>query len=240
MNAADVVLVPGLWLDASSWDRVTPSLERAGHRVHALTLPGLESIDQDRAGITLADQVTSVVDAIDAAPGPVLVVGHSAGSAVAALAVDARPDRVERAVYIGGWPAREGGRVAEGFETRGADLPLPALTEFDDADLRDLDEAGRADLVSRAIPSPAALATDAVHYTDERRLAVPVTLVCPEYTAADLRGWLAEGAEPLAELALLRDVEFVDLATGHWPQLTRPEELAHLLLGLVHPADNRA
>ena len=37
----DVILVPGLWLDASSWDSVIPALERAGHRASPLTLPGV-------------------------------------------------------------------------------------------------------------------------------------------------------------------------------------------------------
>lgn len=49
----DLILIPGAWLDASSWDQVTPALEAAGHRVHAMTLPGLESVDADRSGIAL-------------------------------------------------------------------------------------------------------------------------------------------------------------------------------------------
>ena len=28
----DIILVPGFWLDASSWEEVTPVLEAAGHR----------------------------------------------------------------------------------------------------------------------------------------------------------------------------------------------------------------
>jgi len=37
----DVILIPGFWLNAASWDGVVPALEAAGHRVRALTLPGL-------------------------------------------------------------------------------------------------------------------------------------------------------------------------------------------------------
>ena len=34
----------------------------------------------------------------------------------------------------------------------------------------------------------------------------------------------------MAELAEINSVEFVDVSTGHWPQLTRPQELAEALL----------
>src|SRR3954465_13956510 len=98
-----IVLVPGLWLDASSWDEVTPALEAAGHRVTAVQLPGMESRSADRASITIDDHVAAVVAAIDAAEGPVILVGHSAGSGIASAAVDARPDRVARAIYVGGF-----------------------------------------------------------------------------------------------------------------------------------------
>src|SRR5436190_148344 len=36
----DIILIPGLWLDASSWDEVIPALRQAGHRVQRLTLLG--------------------------------------------------------------------------------------------------------------------------------------------------------------------------------------------------------
>src|SRR5437762_12741705 len=57
----EIILIPGLWLDGSSWDRVVPALERAGHRTYPLTLPGMESKDADRSVITLRDHVNAVV-----------------------------------------------------------------------------------------------------------------------------------------------------------------------------------
>ena len=55
----DIILIPGLWLDGSSWDKVVPVLERAGHRTYALTLPGMESKDADLCRITLRDHVAA-------------------------------------------------------------------------------------------------------------------------------------------------------------------------------------
>ena len=77
---------------------VVPALEAAGHATQALTLPGLESLDVDRSGITLRDHVGAVVAPNDAADQPVVLVGHSAGGSIIAGAADARPERVARAV----------------------------------------------------------------------------------------------------------------------------------------------
>lgn len=226
-----VVLVPGLWLDGSSWEKVVPALEEAGHAAHPVTLPGLESVDADRSTITLEDQIASVVAAIDACPADerVLLVGHSAGCGIASGALDRRADRVGRAVWIGGWPTPDGRAVAAGFRTEGGDLPMPDFTEFDDADLVDLDEQALASFRARAVPSPARLTTDRLELTDERRYDVPTTMVCPEFTAKDLQGWVADGEAPVVELSRIRDLEYVDLPTGHWPQFTKPEELAGVL-----------
>jgi pimeloyl-ACP methyl ester carboxylesterase len=128
----DIILVPGLWLDGSSWERVVPGLERAGHRAHPLTLPGMESRDADRSGITLDDHVEAVVEAIDSldrAHGKVVLVGHSGGCGIAYAAVDVRPDRVALAVYVGGFPVGDGGAIADGYPAENGEVPLPDWSE---------------------------------------------------------------------------------------------------------------
>src|SRR5580698_9616651 len=65
----DIILIPGLWLDGSSWDEVVPVLEQAGHRAHPLTLPGMQSKDADRSGITLRDHVDAVIGGVPAGDG---------------------------------------------------------------------------------------------------------------------------------------------------------------------------
>jgi hypothetical protein len=44
----EVIMIPGFWLDGSSWDQVADPVRRAGHTVHTPTLPGLESVEADR------------------------------------------------------------------------------------------------------------------------------------------------------------------------------------------------
>lgn len=229
----DIILVPGFWLDASSWEDVTPALEAAGHRPHPLTLPGKESVDAKRAGITLQDHIDAVVEAVDATPGKVVLVGHSGGGAIIHGAVDARPDRVLRAIYVDSGPLGEGGVINDELQADGDDVPLPPWDSFDDADLLDLDDGLRQAFRARAVPEPRGVAYGPQHLHDERRYEVPATVIACEFPSATLREWIAAKHPYVAELARIRDVEYVDLPTGHWPQFTRPAGLARAILAAV-------
>jgi hypothetical protein len=64
--ATNIVLARGTWADGSSWNKVSPLLENAGHHVIGvqLSLP------------SLADDIATVMRAIDLLGGPVTLVGH--------------------------------------------------------------------------------------------------------------------------------------------------------------------
>jgi pimeloyl-ACP methyl ester carboxylesterase len=229
----DIVLIPGFWLDGSSWDDVAAPLREAGHTVHTPTLPGLESKDANREGIGLRDHVDAVVALIDSTTEPVVLVGHSGGGAIAHGAVDARPDRVARVVYVDSGPLGDGGVISDEFPAAGNEIPLPDWSVFGDEDLVDLDDDLRAGLRERAIPQPVRVATDRQELTDPRRYDVPVTVIACEFPSAMLREWMEQGHPYTAELARIGSVELVDLPTGHWPQFTKPAELADAILSAV-------
>jgi pimeloyl-ACP methyl ester carboxylesterase len=226
----DIILIPGLWLDGSSWDEVTPTLEEAGHHTQAVTLPGMESKEADRSGITRQDQVQAVVAAIDSVDGEVVLVGHSAGAAIAHAAVDARPDRVARAIYVGGFPLGDGGGDPGGYPAENGEIRFPDWSGFEEEDLADLDDDARARFVERAIPAPARASSDPQRLSDERRYDVPVTVISTEFSSETLQSWINRDLEPVREFTLIKEVEYIDLPTGHWPQFTKPEELARIIL----------
>lgn len=232
----DIILVPGFWLDASSWSEVTPPLVAAGHRVHPLTLPGLESVDASRAGIGLRDHIQAVVAAADGVGDQVVLVGHSGGGAIIHGAIDARPDRVVRAVYVDSVPLGEGGVVNDELPAEGDDVPLPPWDAFDDDDLVDLDDELRAGFRARAIPEPRGVARDRQHLRDERRFDVPATVIACEFPPSQLIEWIEADHPYVAELGRIRDLDYIDLPTGHWPQFTRPAELGAAILAAVSRA----
>ena len=232
----DIILIPGLWLDGTSWNKVVPILDDAGHRTHPVTLPGMEHRDAYRSRITLRDHVDAVVEVIDTvhpAHGKVVLVGHSGGGAIAHAAVDVRPERVARVVYVDSWPLGDGGIIDDELPVENGEIPLPDWSYFEDEDLVGLDEDLRAWFRARAIPSPARVPSDRQRLSDERRYDVPVTVIACEFPAATLRAWVAGGEAALRELARISDVTYVDLPTGHWPQFTRPKDLGQVILASI-------
>ncbi|MEU9636673.1 alpha/beta fold hydrolase [Streptomyces tendae] len=227
----DILLIGGLWLDGSAWDRVAAELESLGHRPVALTLPGQ---GDGAVTATLDDQVAAVLAAVDAAPGKPLVVGHSAACALAWLAADRRPERLAKVALIGGVPTPDGQPYADFFEVRDGAMPFPGWEPFQGPDAADLDEAARAGLAAAAIPVPEGVARGVVRLTDERRFEVPIVVVCPEFTPVQARKWIDGGDVP--ELARARRVDFADIDSGHWPMLSEPAELARVLAAAAEAA----
>ncbi|MDT0164857.1 alpha/beta hydrolase [Actinotalea sp. AC32] len=219
----EIVLVGGLWLDASAWDAVVGPLEAKGHRAVPVALPGQGDGD---AAATLDDQVAAVVRAVDGATDPVWVVGHSAAATLAWLAADARPERVAGVALIGGVPAADGERYAEFFPVRDGAMAFPGWEPFEGPDADDLDDDARAAFERDAIGVPEGVAHGVVRYTDGRRHDVPVVLVCPEFSPEQARAWVEGGDVPELQHAT---VTYVDLDSGHWPMVSAPAELARVL-----------
>ena len=229
----NLILIPGFWLDGASWDDVAEPLRAAGHTVQALTLPGKESREADRTGITLRDHVDAVVEVVDSLPPGVVLVGHSGGGAIAHAVVDARPEAIARVVYVDSGPLGDGGVINDELPVVNGEVPLPDWSVFEQEDLVDLDESVRERFRRIAVPEPVRVTSDKQVLHDERRYTVPVTVICCEFTTEAMRRWIDAGSPFTAELARVANYELVDLPTGHWPQLTKPRELATAILGAL-------
>ena len=182
VGTMDIILIPGFWLGASSWAEVTPALEAAGHRVHSLTLPGLDSVDADRAGIRLRDHVEAVIAAVDGSGGPVVLVGHSGGGAIAYAAADGRPDQVARIVYVDSGPLGHGQSINAELPVVDGEIPLPDWSFFEEETVRDLDGSIRRAFRARAVPQPMRVASDPQVLSNDRRYDVPATVIACEFS----------------------------------------------------------
>ena len=234
MKSAPIVLVPGFWLGAWAWDEVAAALRAVGHKVTALTLPGLDSIEADRSSITFADHVDAICDAVTAAGRPVVLAVHSASGAPGYAASDRIPEQVAAMVYVDTGPAT--GALEPDFE--GVEKPLPSREELEEGENLDgLTEEQLETFRKRAIPVPGAALREAPELTNKARLDVPSIVICTGYTSEEYKDAVKEGYEWIGGLAELHDITWIDLPTSHWPMWSRPKELAEIIgnVANAHP-----
>ncbi len=233
----DIILVPGLWLDASSWDAVTPTLIDAGHDVRPLTMPGVGASASESAEIGIADWVDAVVDEIDSRHDPVVLVGHSGGGNVVYAAAGARTDRVARLIFLDTFPPTEGGSISE-FPVVDGVVPFPGWEFFDDMDVSDIDDETRARLSPSMSSVPARVPTDPVSLGDDARRRIPATMITNTVRAPQVAEIIEAAPAWAAELASLERLDVVDVRSddeepGHWPQFTKPDRVSAAILDAV-------
>ncbi|CAN7302650.1 alpha/beta hydrolase [Microbacterium maritypicum] len=224
----DIILIPGLWLDASSWEEVIPALEQAGHRAHPLTLPGLGAPAAISAGIGIAEWIDAAVHAVDALQGEIVVVGHSGGGNVAWGVADARPERLKRVVFVDTVPPPAGSGISE-FEIVDGVVPFPGWGFFPDEDVSDLDDATRARTTRLTRSVPARVPTDGIVLENRSRHRVPVTLLMAGLDQATFDEMIDQWGAYADEYRSIDDAEVLRIGSGHWPQFSVPERLGALI-----------
>jgi pimeloyl-ACP methyl ester carboxylesterase len=226
-QTAPIILVPGFWLGAWAWDDVAGRLRADGHDVTAITLPGLESADADRASIGLEDHVGAIVEAVEAAGSPVVLAVHSAAGYSGYAASDRVPERIAAMVYVDTAP----GKGAMDADFADAEKPLDWASVEEEENLDGISEEQKETFRQRAVPVPGGVLRDSVELTNDARNDIPSTLICTAYTAEQYQTYAREHPEWsfLAGIPELRNPTWVDLPTSHWPMFSRPAELAAII-----------
>lgn len=236
------VLVHGGFHGAWCWERVIPHLERLGHGAVAVDLPGHGARRDETAPTTFAGRTGAVLDVLR--PGDVLV-GHSGGGFDITHAADAAPGSVAHVCYLAAGLPREGRTWPEAMALR------------DDGTVGDFDAAGLLDLLR--FEDDGSMVVDTVegargkffHDCDDETVRWAFDRLCPErggettstpvsvaaFWAADLPRSFIRCTEDRAQERWLADVvarrlgvEPLTIATSHSPFLSRPAELAELLV----------
>jgi pimeloyl-ACP methyl ester carboxylesterase len=227
MASAPIILVPGFWLGAWAWDEVAVALRADGHDVSALTLPGLESADDDRSAITMSDHVDTICAAVEAAEAPAVLAVHSGTGFAGYAASDRVPEKIAAIVYVDSAPGI--GAMDPNFE--GVELPMPSPEDLAESENLDgLSEEQLETFRQRAVPQPGRVLREGAELTNEARLDIPSTIICTGFPSDQVKAYAQEHNPAwLRGLAELHDVTWVDLPTSHWPMWSRPQELADVI-----------
>ncbi|MFG3409051.1 alpha/beta fold hydrolase [Streptomyces sp. NPDC048142] len=123
-NLPTFVLVHGAFANSFSFAPLQAELALLGHRSVAVDLPGHgfeatypeayqapQDLDAHATepgsikGVTLADNAARVIEALERAKrnGPTVLVGHSRGGITTTAVANARPDLIDRLVYVSAW-----------------------------------------------------------------------------------------------------------------------------------------
>jgi pimeloyl-ACP methyl ester carboxylesterase len=230
--ALSIVLVPGHWLGAWAWDAVAADLRSRGHRIIAVTLPGLHADDPHRASKTVTDQADGLRSAVDAAAADgssVVLVAHSGAGYPTSVLLDQGPAALARVIYVDSGPSSDGSAFDASVPPEQAEVPLPPFDQLR-ASLDGISEEDLARFRERAVPEPGSVMREPVHLDNDSRRDVPSTIIACSYPSEVMMQMAREGHPMMAEVATLRDLELVDLPTGHWPMWSRPADLASAIV----------
>lgn len=236
---ADYVLVHGAWQGAWGWDYLKSNLEERGQRVLAVDLPGHgERLQADLAKITLQDYVDTVTEEIVKDDlHDVILVGHSLGGITVPYVAERLEERIRQLVFISCMLPDEGRSALEtlgpldrslfkliaaltGARRRGAKIPtFLARRKF----CNDMDRETTNWLLKRLVPEPVGPWEEPISRRDVPA-AIPMTYIVLTCDQA------LRPAEQRRMLRCLGEPEVLELAAGHNAMLTRPQELAELLL----------
>lgn len=231
---ADFVLVHGAWHGAWCWKRVLPPLWSAGHRAFAVSLSGVgERTHIAPKTVTLETHIADVVNVIEAEELlDAVLVGHSyAGMVITGVAQRAAM-RLRHLVYLDAmvplpgesWSSLHAERVKT--ERRAAIAEHGTLPPPDPA-VYGLHGPDAAWVARRQTPHPGAPYDAPLAFDADRIAALP-------------RTFISCTSPPLATIDASRerirarpDWRFIELATGHDPMVSAPDELVRMLSGLA-------
>lgn len=238
---ADFVLVHGAWHGAWCWQRVTPALVRAGHRAHAVTLTGVG----DRAhllspDITLETHIADVIATIEAEElHDVVLAVHSYAGMIGTAVADRMPARLRHLVYVDAvvpkpgesWSATHASATRQARLAAAQASPMNAFPAPDPV-VFGLDAADHAWVQRRQTPMPAQPYTAPLAFEPARVASVARTFVnCTQPPLATIDVIRQRVVDPRFWDGLwLPGSRVIDLATGHDPMISAPDDMVALLL----------
>ena len=238
LPAPTYVVVHGAWSGPWAWDAVATQLKAKGKEVTVVELPAHGDDQTPIAGATLDAYVMKVETAVNAAPGPVVLIGHSLGGVIISQVAEQEPEHIAKLIFVAGFVPKDGdSALALAMSDPDSLLGKGALSVDKEHGIGDVDPAKLVDVFC-ADCSPAAQAQLQAHYRTEpvAPLATPVHIsaanwgtVAKYYVYTKQDNAISYPAQQ-AQTAHVTFVKTTLLDSSHSPFLAKPDELVAALL----------
>ncbi|WP_432173667.1 alpha/beta hydrolase [Streptomyces sp. Tue6028] len=243
------ILVAGAHTGGWIWQEVADRLRGSGAQAYPVTLTGMgEQAPAAGPDTDLETHVRDLLRMIDQVEEPeVVLVGHCYGIHPVLGAADRRPERIARIVHLDAGMPQDGdqaltllpdeatrNRLSSPAAAAGDDwrVPPPPLDEWQRwGSVAGLTSAMLARLTDNAVPQPAGTLTRPLRLSGAVS-ALPATgvlCVANGSSIAMVEGLVGLG-DPRFQALTDPRVSFFELDTGHWPMLSRADEVADVLL----------
>lgn len=231
---AKFVLVPGAWLGGWAWKKVIPLLEEKGHSAYPVTLTGMGErvhlASKDVGMETAIQDVLNVVKYNDL--DEFVLVGHSFAGKVAAAVADRAHEKVRKLLYMDAFRPDKVRTPQGGFDPTREFGPLPPgslgvpLTEKIVGNIgSDVKDANLKWMMSKATPWPIKLAKDPITLSEKLDSVKNAYIFC------------TKSGDPVDEIIAGKwgklEGPYKVIDSGHWPMITKPEELVKDMLALA-------
>lgn len=134
------ILIHGSWHSAWNWHKVVPILEKQGHKVYAIDLPGMGRDKTPIENVTLEGTVATLCSLIDSIDDKVILVGHSKNGVMISQLAEQRPEKIEKLIYLAAYLIPNGKTQAEYSAQDLEGVLKPYVTRFPETNSHTLQE----------------------------------------------------------------------------------------------------
>lgn len=239
------ILIHGSWHSAWNWYKVTPLLEKEGHTVFPIDLPGMGRDKTPIENVRFETTIQKLCDLIDSIPDKVILVGHSKNGIMLSQLAEYRPEKIEKLIYIAAVLVANGKSAKDYFVLDKEEMLGPHITKngtissmllpeiykeglYHDCE-DDITEMAKIFLLPESFES----ATAKLKLTEENYGSVPRYYIkCTEDRA--ITPWLQE--KMLEDMPCLKVYEIV---SSHSPFFSKPKELTDIITEISGLEDGR-
>ena len=242
---ATFVLVHGAWHGGWCWWKVEPLLRQSGGSVYAPSLTGMGERSHlagyiDPAAINLDLHIKDVWELLESEGlEEVILVGHAYAGMVITGVAEVCPQRLDHLVYVNGVVPRDGEAMVDQLDAaRGPDFTARVRAAIDNREefLRPpstveeirrrwgiTDPEDQSRVLPRLRPQSVASFAQPVRLGSSEALEISRSFILSRES----------GFDPVAERVRQSDWGLYQLDTGHDPMITKPREVAEILLRIA-------